>query len=775
MKAVFDNKTSVELLCREMKEYYTDFNYSLEDFEKNIPAADRKAREKILSSIAGISNSKPYMPQPLLKARLHELIADNFVPRIFTHSPFFFEMGMRHPYNWGTPNDSYIQPGSWLHQHFAIKGPIVELAPFNRHSKPSEQTGITLWGIVNSGFDIDHHCLGYTKLLRTGINGIINEVKKQQKSELSEKQQVELEAMLISCQALIRVAERFREKAAEMLPQAKDSDVRENLEMICQAASNIPANPPENFYEGLAMLLFLRETVGPLESMGISVMGHPDRMLASLYEKDIARGILTYEKAEDLIAKWMLPSDIRTFAREREWPETSSCITLGGCDEEGKVVWNDITRIFIEMHRKYDLMNPKLNCRMSAASPMEYLDIISECVLQGHNNFALLNDDILIPANIRYGKTEKDARRYVNGGCQETMCEGVEHSAGAYYYFCMPQVMHLFFSARNVDLKGNYTEARKVLPPKMNPEEVNSFDIFYRQFLTALIHTMKQGAKCLSARGRVYRNINPCPLLSSMLEGCIENALDYTAGGAKYNLSGITLVGLGDVINSLNAVKKAVFEEKWLSLAEFQQAVSSNWENLEVLRQRIIRLPRYGHGNREVDELAARFCADIAATVRQIPNERGEYFQPSFFVYWSFYHMGVCTGATPDGRKQGEMFCQGVAPHRVNAPQSLTDVFRSVSTVDFRDFPGNAVLDIQLPASRGIPVEAMVSCIKTFCKLGGPTLQFNCVDIKKLKAAQEKPEEHEDLIVRVAGMSARFVRLEKHVQDEIIQRALYSI
>ena len=761
----------MKLLKDELQEYYT--NFKIEDIEKNVPEADRQARKIIISEIEKFYEKNPETAPVLLKAKLQELIAENFVPKIFPHSPFFFEMGMRNAEHWGIPMPTFAQPASWLHNYFLPKLTDNQKAKdfrslilaSNKYDTPSVWAG-------RLGFDEDHHCIGYTKLLKVGINGLLAEIDERQQQPCSRKQKDELSAMKQGCQNLLKVAERFCLHAKELLKKESDKEVIKNLNMIIDASQRIPADPPRTFYEGLAMLWFLREAIATLEGVGISVIGHPDRQLIELYRADIAAGRLSKKEACELIAAWMIPNDIKTFARERDWPETSTCMMLGGCDEAGIPVWNELTRLFIETHCDMNLLNPKLNCRYSTDSPIEYLELVAEKNLAGYNNFALLNDDTLIPAQIKYGKSKKDARLYVNGGCQETICEGVEHSAGAYYYINMPEIFSLFFAG-----KEKYTDllsptAFEALPGKL--QSATTFEDFYSSFIKELETTIRKGADWSVFNGIKFPQINPCPLFSTTLEGCIEKAEDYKSGGAKYNPSGITLVGLGDIVNSLNAVKNLVFEEKIISLKELQNVVRDNWNNAETLRRQAISLQRFGHGNSELDKLSKRIAADIAAFVRKIPNERGSFFQPSFFVYWSFKTFGNKTGATPDGRHDGDILCQGIAPSRNNAPQSMTDIIRSMSNIDFKDYPGNAVLDIQLPAGNTIPADTLVSLIRTAAKHGIPTLQLNCVNPKVLEDAQIHPGKHSDLIVRISGLSAVFVQLDKEVQNEIISRSIFA-
>ena len=613
-------------------------------------------------------------------------------------------------------------------------------------------------------FDFDHHCLNYTKLLSIGINGIINEIRERLEIASSPEETDFLESAERSCRSMIRVAARFAEKACIMLKNENDPDARKNLELIVSTAKKLPASPPSNFYEGLAAILFLREATASMESIGISVIGHLDRLLNKLYRMDIQSGKISREDASDMLAAWMLHTDVKFHVDENQWPETSTCIELGGVDADGYEVYSDLTKLIIETHAAHKLLNPKLNCRFSTSSPQEYISLVAEKVAEGHNNFALLNDNTIIPACIRSGKTEKEARLYVNGGCQETIVEGVEHSAGAYFYFNVARVLDLAFSP----LSGG-TDEFNVLPDPL--ENVKSFEELYISFIASLKRAVCKGGTWLASAGTEWPDINPCPFFSASLEGCLKNAKDYTAGGAKYNPAGIALVGFGTVVDSLYAVKEAVFVKKWLTMNNLRMALSANWAGYEDIRARMAAIPKFGHGNTETEWLAVRFARDLAGICSGLKNERGGPFQPSLFVYYLFSVFGEHTNGTPDGRHAGDFLSQGISPGRVNPPDSISEIIRAVSAVDLMDFPGNAVLDLQVPLGSGAGTsKALAAVITTFGKLGGATLQPNCVSIATLMDAQTNPDKHGDIIVRISGLSAKYVCLDKKVQDEIIQR-----
>ena len=220
---------------------------------------------------------------------------------------------------------------------------------------------------------------------------------------------------------------------------------------------------------------------------------------------------------------------------------------------------------------------------------------------------------------------------------------------------------------------------------------------------------------------------------------------------------------------------RSCFDDGFASFETLCSAIASNWApEYEPLRLRLRSLPRWGGGDPELQGLAGRFSADLTALARSLPNERGEFFQPSYFVYWTFKLFGDATGALPDGRRLGDYLAQGIAPSRAGVSGGATEVLDFLAGIDFRDVPGNAVLDLQMPVSTGMSRESLTGLLRSAFRLGVPTLQLNFVDPAELKDARIHPELHEDLLVRISGLSALFVRLTPEVQEEIVSRYLFN-
>lgn len=696
-----------------------------------------------------------------LKAVLHETIAELFEPAIFPHSPFYFEMGVRPAPNWGTPHKNF-HAGSWMFEA-RRKNFKRDQAALDRLARRQELCIHTF----NDHVDMDHHSVGYTKVLRIGLEGLIEEARAAKAGAKTAAELEFLDACESSLNTVIRIAAKFGAAAARAIPTAPDKTSARFLRMIADTAPEVPRRPARTFYEGLAAMLFMREVTGSLESIGVSILGHPDRVLWPLYARDLSEGLIGRESAVDLVARWMVHTDIKFDLERNRWPETSTTLTLGGCDATGRPVFNEITEIFLESHQLHGLINPKLNCRFSSNSSEKYLRAVAAANLSGHNNIALINDDCLIEANVRAGKRLEDCRLYGAGGCQETVVEGVEHSAGAYYYFNLPQTFRLIWDRSRENLK-----IARLLGITL-PKPPARFDTFFDKTMDTIVKVIRGGADDQRVNGEAWPDVSPAPFFSSTIDDCLKNRKDYTAGGARYNPAGISLVGFGTLVDSLFAVKKICYDEEAMPVADFLKLSLDGWPDAESTRRKVIALPKYGHDISEVDILAGRVADCLHKGTLNLKNERGGPFQLSFFVYYGFVAMGKRTGGTPDGRLAGDMFTQGVSPGRVTPCNSITEAVKSLSKVDFGNYPGNAVLDVQLPNGRHSP-ETLTALLRTFARLKLPTIQISVASSEVMRDAQIHPQDHQGLTVRISGLSARFNCLIREVQDEIIGRAMMT-
>ncbi|NOZ22398.1 MAG: hypothetical protein GXP25_15060 [Planctomycetes bacterium] len=694
------------------------------------------------------------------KALIYETAARRCRAKVFRHFPFYFELQAGRSRNrWGMEGI-----GRWL-----IEQPFGDRLTRECEAwwQPCRSSGLSRGN--PDVLDLDHHCVGYDNVLRFGLRGLIAKAEKRLAREASKEGREFLEATIIGNRALIAIADKFADEAESMLTGETDAAVRHRLERIADCARRVPGDPPQTFYEALNTILFMREILGSLEGIGESVLGHLDRMVWPYYQRDVAAGRMTRGEAKDLLRAFLAMTDAKFDFRDRH--ETSTTVVIGGCDADGAIVFNEITRMIVEAYQELRLVNPKLQGRISPRHPQKYFDLLGELAARGTNVLAIFNDDVIIEANVRQGKSLRDCRLYVAGGCQENVLQNTEINSRASIFLNLPHVFLMgFFSdpwrwfaeREGIDLK-RYDGCR-------------SFDVFHAAFLAnleAVVGAHIDQRNRSEAQGGQF---NPCPLHSATLDGCIEKGRDMMEGGCRYSAASVSLVGIGTLIDSLFAVREAVYHRKQLSLRQLRDMLERNFDGEEAFRRYLInRVPKFGQDDEEVRQFSARVFADVARVSSGRPNSRGGRYEASLFVHRAFADMGQKTGATPDGRRAGELLSQGMGPSLLSLGRTadIGQVMRAVGPLDLADYPIVAVLDLKLPLSpKGVGPDTIVPIIRRFLDSGGSVLQMNVVDSQALVDARQHPERHADLVVRVSGYSARFTALPEQIQEEIIGRTM---
>ena len=699
------------------------------------------------------------------KALIYETAAEKCPVKVFRHFPFFYELDTGIPRNrWGSHRADLGGLGGWL---------MRQPKQMDLQSRAAERLAtVRELGLSNGPpvFDFDHHCPGYDNVLRLGLNGIIKQAEERLERGVDERGRDFLEGAIIGNRSLIRIAERFARQAEEMAAKEETPYVRRRLRRMAETARRVPAEPAETFYEALCTILFMRQVLGGLEGLGQSILGHLDRMLGPYLEGDLEQGRTTMDEAEDLIRAFLAMTDVKFNIRE-EPRETSTTVMIGGCDRDGRPVFNDVTRIIIGAYKDLKLVNPKLNARVSPRHPDEYFERLADLHADGRNVLAVFNDDVLIEANRRMGKAVEDCRLYVSGGCQENVLQNTEINSRASIYLNLAHVLLMGFRPEQW---RPYLDAAGIEPATYDGAE--TYEEFLRRFLANLEAVANEH---IAARNRTEKEgwwYNPCPLHSSTLDDCIEEARDMLDGGTRYAGASVSLIGVGTLVDSLRAVQRLVYEEGRLSLCELAEILEDDFEGQEQLRQYLAnRVPKFGTDDEDIREFSGRVFSDLARVTSGRPNTRGGKYEASVFVYRTFVWMGRGTGATPDGRRAGEPLSQGMGPGPLALSQEagVTTVLSALEPIELEDYPVAAVLDVKLPyAPAGMDREVVVTLMKRFLEFGGSVLEFNVVDPEELLDALEHPECHGDLVVRVSGYSARFTTLHENLQQEIIEREL---
>ena len=689
----------------------------------------------------------------------YQAIAESCGVKIFRYCPFYSEIITGRERNSVAGAFPPIPGlGCWaLRTHY----PVNE---FDEWRKPYVEKDLILAEMMT---DHSHHYADVEYVLKNGFEKIREKIRN---AEAVDQEEAEfLDAAEAACDAAIRLGEKFSEKAAEMLAEETDPEICETLQKIRDTAYRIPRYPAGTFYEALCSVWFTRELCTAVEGSGFAVMGHYDRILYPYYEHDVKEGILTEEEAQNLIDCMMLITDAR-WKHTEATSGTNASVVIGGCDRDGNLIFNDVTRMILRAFTRYETSSPKLQVRLSKDHPDEFTEMVARIAALGRNTLSILNDDVLIPAHVKAGKNLEDCRLYLAGGCQEPVLSN-ECNSRAFMYLNLPQLLNGMLFPDELDFWS-----REGIEPR-SLDKTADFTEWYENVIYNFACFMNALALRYRKFEQIWAQINPLPMFSATMEECIKRKKDATKGGARYNSASFSLLGSGSFIDSLYAVKKAVFDDRHISMEELKNCLKEDFKGNEPLRQYLLnKIPKYGQDDPEMEKFAGRVFSDLAKHSSGMPNARGGYFEASLFAFFFYDVLKTHTWATPDGRHYGDRLSRGCNPSEATQGIDIATLLHSMKSIDFTDYPGAGVSYMEMPVGKTQQEQGVFEeILRAFVRCGGNSLDFNVVDKDQLLRAKEHPDQYRNIIVRVCGYSAPFVSLSEELQDEIIQRTMRTL
>jgi len=585
----------------------------------------------------------------------------------------------------------------------------------------------------------------------------------------------ELQAMDISCDAVIVFAERHADLADKMAETETNPNRVKELKQIAKVCRRIPAHAPQNLWEAIQMYWFTHlGTITELNGWDAMNPGHFDQHLTPFYEKEIAEGTLTRDEAKELISCFWIkvnnhpaPPKVGITARESGTFNDFTNINIGGVKSDGSDGVSEVSYLILEVIEELHILQPGNSVHISKNTPDKFLHATALVIRQGHGYPSVFNPDIYVQELLRQGKSLNDAREGGCSGCIEVGAFGKE----AYIltgYLNVPKILEITLNNGIDPLTG-----KKAGTETGNPRNFQSFDELYDAFLKQLNFVVDLKIRVSNYIDKMFAKYAPAPFLSVVIEDCISKGKDYYNGGPRYNTNYIQCTGLGTVTDSLSVLKKHVFEDKTLIMKTLLDAVAKNFEGEEPLRQRIInRTPFFGNDDEYADEIAVTVYNDLLAAIDGKPNTKGESFHLNMLSTTCHVYFGKVLGATPNGRFSGKSISDGTSPSHGCDTHGPTNVIRSLGKLD-QVKSGGTLLNLRFVPSllkREKDIEKLGHLIRSYFTLGGHHIQFNVVDTATLLAAQACPEDYRDLLVRMAGYSDYFNDMNADLQQEVIDR-----
>ena len=378
-------------------------------------------------------------------------------------------------------------------------------------------------------------------------------------------------------------------------------------------------------------------------------------------------------------------------------------------------------------------------------------------------------------------------------GTQMLTCQGLPHAHAQDWSNCGCVVPHSrkvseWTSACNINLTAalefaltggrHRLSGRQMSPDTGDLSTVPDFETFKARYFTHLAYMIRHGVIATLAAQEAQAELAPRPLFSLFTQGCMESGKDVSRGGAGYMVGPVlTGIGIADAANGLAAVKQMVFDEKITDLSTLNQALEKDWNGYEDLRAEAFACPKYGNDLDEVDRFAVEISDFYHAQISEYKDIYGSPFNSAFMGISNYIPAGKVIGATPCGRRAGEPLTEGCSPHAGTDVTSPTAAMRSTAKINHGRHTGGTLLNIKLSPDTlktRSDLNKLAGLIRGYFELDAFHVQFNVFDKAVLLDAQAHPENHQDLLVRVAGYSARFVTLSKEVQDAIILRTSYT-
>jgi formate C-acetyltransferase len=669
---------------------------------------------------------------------------------------------------------------------------------------PVAGNGVTMFAARSqTASPVGHFVTGYNTAIRKGFAAIKAEAEEKRREFIAsalpgttiDKYNF-YRAVSIVCDGIITLTKRYAKLAEEKLAAETRPERRKELEMMVEGLNWTVEKPARNFYEA-TQCLFMYQTALCLDANmhGIS-FGRVDKYLGDYLERDLENGTLSPEYAQEIMD--LLYLKVAEMNKPWSYGATQSnpgytsgqLMTMGGMDKDGNDASNQATFYMLQAVGRLLLHDPPQCLLVHKGTPDALWEAAIETTKRAGGVPTYENQDIIIPALMARGLSLEDARGCTLVGCVEPAGCGNEWPAcggtGTESYMNLANALQLAINDgyTPVPMLNAFMAAPAGTPNVRMGEptgylyEMNSIEEVCEAFNKQITKFVRWHIMNINSFEYIGRQILPQPLVSATMEGCMEKGMDVMWGGAKYNSTGDSGVGIGNVADSLNIINQLCFVEKKYTTRELYDALMANWEGYEDMHAYIMNeCKHYGNGYPECDKfvnIAGKYFADA---VTACTGPRGS-FAAGLYPVTTNVMFGYLTKATPDGRFAGQPLADGIAAPQGYDKNGPTQVISSVAALKQDAYGNGTLMNLKFHpnAMNGADgVTKLKQLIQTYFSLGGMELQINVISVDTLKKALTNPDKYKDLVVRVAGFSAYFVELHPDGQRDLISRTELSL
>ncbi len=585
----------------------------------------------------------------------------------------------------------------------------------------------------------------------------------------------ELKGMDIATDALMIFAARHADELEKLAEEQTYIKRKNELNAMASICRKVPANPPETFWEALQYYWFVHIGViielNPWDSFN---PGRLDQHLYPFYKKELNDGTLTKEEAREILQSFWVkfnnhpaPPKMGVTAKESNTYTDFSLINVGGLKEDGTDAVNELSYLILDVIEEMRLVQPSSMVQLSRKNPDTFIKRALGIVKTGFGQPSIFNTDAIIKELVFQGKKIEDARNGGASGCVETGAFGTE-SYILTGYFNLTKILEITLyngidprTGKEIGIKTGNVENFKAF------EELLSA---YKKQVEYFADVKVEGNNIIE---RIFAKYLPVPFLSLLIDDCIDNGVDYNAGGARYNTSYIQGVGLGSITDSLASLKYNVFDNKHLTMNKMLDVLRKNFKDNELWQNKFVNhSPKYGNDNDYADDISKEVFKYFYTAITGRKTTRGGVYRINMLPTTSHIYFGSVIGALPNGREAWKPLSEGISPSQGSDTNGPTSVIKSAAKIDHIKTGGTLLNQKFTPSfledENGI--ESVTQLVRSYFKMDGHHIQFNVVSADTLRKAQKEPELYKDLIVRVAGYSDYFNDLTEELQEEIIKR-----
>ena len=623
-----------------------------------------------------------------------------------------------------------------------------------------------------------HICPDSALWLKMGPLGLMNQA--QEKLKTCEESQKEFyECVVLVMQGACTFMKRYHDMIMENIDEVEEP-YQQSLRTVANNCLNLTKRPPETFHEAVQSLWFLFVLLHMESNASSFSPGRMDQYLYPYYQKDIESGKISMEDALDILECLWLKFNQIVYLRNQNSAKYFAGfpigfnIAIGGEDENGNDTYNELSLLCLQCQYDLGLPQPNLSVRLNRNSSHELMQKAIEVVSKGSGMPQFFNDEAIIHALMELGIEKKDALNYAIVGCVELTTHGNNLGWSDAAMFNLNKALELTLN------HGKCLLTDEQIGLNLGGlDTYQTFEDLEKAFQQQIDYFIDKMMQCEVIVEKAHQDCLPTAFLSSVIDDCLENGLDVTKGGAKYNLSGIQMIQIANLADSLAAMKQLVYDDQVIDAKELLAALQSDFKGYEIIQTMLLnKVPKYGNDVEWVDSLGAKWAEYFRSRMKDYTNYRGGPYHTGMYTVSAHVPMGENVGASPDGRNALTPLADGgMSPVYGRDLKGPTAVLKSVSRLNNSLTTNGGLLNMKfLPeffeTKNGM--NKFENFLRAFVDLKVPHIQFNVVRREDLEDAQIRPQLHKSLTIRVAGYTAYFVELAHKLQDEIIERTTYD-